>query len=87
LVDGKEVYRGETARNLGYVTIPFEPTAGKSLTVALQGVGREEDAYNIVELNGQRDQAGDNRGNRSRRQNNNLSVVEIEIYEKVDSSG
>ncbi len=86
-MDEKEVYQGDTARNLGYVTIPFEPVAGKSLTVALQGVGREEDAFNIVELSGQRDQADNNRANRGRRGGNrsNLSIVEIEIYEKVDS--
>jgi hypothetical protein len=88
-VGEKEVYRGDTARSLGYVTIPFEPTVGKSLTVALQGVGREEDAFNIVELSGQRDQAGDNSGNRSGRagESNNLKIVEIEIYEEVGSSG
>ena len=86
-VDEKEVYQGDTARNLGYVTISFEPTAGKSLTVALQGVGQEEDAFNIVELSGQRDQADNRRGNRGRRggNRNNLSIVEIEIYEKVNS--
>jgi hypothetical protein len=85
-VDDKEVYKGDTARSLGYVTIPFEPTNGKSLTVALQGVGREEDAFNIVELSGQTDQAGNSGGDRgSRRGNrNNLSIVEIEIYEKLD---
>ena len=81
-VDDKEVYRGDTARSLGYVTIPFEATAGKSLTVALQGVAQTGDAFNIVELNGQRDQAEDSKGNRG-----NLSIVEIEIYKKVDNDG
>ena len=87
-VDEKEVYQGDTARSLGYVTIPFEPTTGKSLTLALQGIGQTGDAFNIVELNAQREQAGDNRSNRGGRRGNrnNLSIVEIEIYEKADSS-
>jgi hypothetical protein len=83
-VDDKEVYRGDTTRSLGYVTISFEPTAGKNLTVALQGASQEKDAFNIVELSGQRDQADNNRGNQDRREN--LSIVEIEIYEKADTS-
>ncbi|MBN2181798.1 MAG: DUF4982 domain-containing protein [Sedimentisphaerales bacterium] len=86
-VDDKEVYQGNTGRNLGYVTISFDATSGTSLTVALQGAGQDKDAFNIVELNGQRDQADNDRGNRARRGNrSNLSIVEIEIYEKVDSN-
>ncbi len=83
-VDETEVYKGDTARSLGYVTISFEPTAGKSLTVALQGVGQEKDAYNIVELSGQRDQAGSDNRDSQRSGRDNLRIVEIEIYEKVN---
>jgi beta-galactosidase len=80
-VDGKKVYQGNTPRSLGYVTIPVQPMTGKSLTVALQGVSKSEDTFNIVELSGQKDQAtdADSPGGRGR---NTLRIIEIEIYEK-----
>ncbi len=78
-VDDKSVYKGNTARSLGYVTIPFEPTLGKSLTISLQGVSKSEDAFNIVEVTGVRDQAAPSEsGPRGR---NALNIREIEVYE------
>jgi beta-galactosidase len=78
-VEGKSVYKGGTERSLGYVSIPFEPTVGRSLTISLQGVSKSEDAFNIVEVTGARDQAATPAaGQRGR---NTLSIIEIEIYE------
>jgi beta-galactosidase len=78
-VDGKSVYKGNTDRSLGYVTIPFEPTPGQSLTLSLQGVSKSEDAFNIVEVTGVRDQAAASAGDRRGR--SALNIAEIEIYE------
>ncbi len=81
-VDGKKVYQGDTPRSLGYVTLPIQPMTGKNLTVALQGASKSEDAFNIVELTGKKDQAG-NESNTTRDKNRNtLNIIEIEIYEE-----
>jgi beta-galactosidase len=76
-VDGRSVWSGRTEPNLGYTTIAFPPTMGRTLIIALQGISGDEDAFNIVEITGSRDQAGrqSNRGE--------LSIVEIEIYETL----
>jgi len=78
-VDDTQVWQGVTPRSLGYITLPVEPTRGRSLTVTLQGVALDQDAFNIVEVSGQRDQAGDGNQNRNR---GRLSIADIEIYEK-----
>jgi rhamnogalacturonyl hydrolase YesR len=77
-VDGKKVWQGDTHRSLGYVTLPVKPTRGRSLSVSLQGIALDQDAFHIVEISGQRDQADSEKT----RNQGVLSIVEIEIYEK-----
>ncbi|MCX2679784.1 DUF4982 domain-containing protein [Galbibacter sp. EGI 63066] len=80
-VDDEVVFKGKTPRSLGYVTFPFEPVSGKSLTVKLIGTTINEDAYNIVEITGQKDFVKD--GFREEETPEGiLSIVEIEVYEK-----
>ncbi len=81
-VDGSKVYQGDTQRSLGYVTIPLEPVTGKSLTVTLQGVSKDEDAFDIVEIAGKKDQASTI--SNATKEKGTLGIVEIEIYEKPD---
>ncbi len=78
-IDDKKVYKGDTARSLGYVTIDVEPVEGKSLAVSLQGISKDEDGFNIVEITGKKDDAG-TAGNEAK---GTLRIVEIEIYEKA----
>jgi hypothetical protein len=78
VIDGKEVWKGMTEQTLGYYTIHFEPTDGRSLKIELIGAGQDnDDTFNIVEVTGQKDQtataAPDAKGM--------LSIVETEIYE------
>lgn len=74
VVDGKQVWSGETPRSLGYVTLSFEPVHGDSLTVALAGVTSIKDEFGqIVEVTGAVDQSSARRGRR-------LSIVEAEVY-------
>lgn len=80
-VDGKEVFKGETERNLGYYTVRFEPVSGKSLTVALIGVNKDEDVFNIVEVTGKKDEAG--KVHNDKKSKGTLKIVEAEIYEKI----
>jgi len=83
LVDGKEVWKGNTAQSLGYITIPVKPTKGKSVTIRLTGSNTEKDAFNnMIEVNGTKEldlykdpKAGNSKGQ--------LRIVEAEFYEKV----
>lgn len=79
LVDGKQIWSGDTPRSLGYVTLRFEPVEGKSLTLALEGAVKVDDEFSqIVEVTGAVDQAGT--VTRSR-----LGVVEAEVYGPLPS--
>jgi hypothetical protein len=77
-VDGRARWSGSVGRTLGYDTIRFEPTQGRSVMIMLAGVTHVEDAFGqIVEITGQRDQS-DQQGGRSR-----LELIEVDIYGPV----
>jgi len=74
-VDGKEVFRGDTPRSLGYVTIPVKPTKGKNVGIELVGSAVSRDAFgNIVELE---NPANADTGTSAK---GSLTIVEVEIY-------
>jgi beta-galactosidase len=76
-VDDRVVFTGQTPRSLGYVTIAFPNTAGKSVKIELTGEASNRDAFgNITEIAGQPDpkSAADKGGK------NRLALVEAEIY-------
>jgi beta-galactosidase len=76
-VDNQEVFRGDTPRSLGYVTLPLKPVKGSTLTIALAGASTIRDAFNITELQNQQNVAtGDAEQGRG-----TLSIVEAEFYE------
>ncbi|MDD3321397.1 MAG: DUF4982 domain-containing protein [Paludibacter sp.] len=82
LVDNKLVWKGETTQSLGYITIPVEPTKGKSLSIRLTGAGTEKDAFqNMIELNGNKELDGfkDPKDLNTKGQ---LRIVEAEIFSK-----
>jgi hypothetical protein len=79
-VDDKVVFAGETPRSLGYATLSFAPTEGKTLTIEPAGRSRDKDAFGgIVEVTGNKDNpaegAARNSGGRP-----TLQIVEAEIY-------
>ncbi len=50
-LDGAEIYRGTTAKSLGYVNLPVTPTTGSHLRIALSGPTEDRDVFGkIVEL-------------------------------------
>jgi len=76
-LDEKVVFTGQTTPSLGYVTLIFPPTTGKSLKIELTGPPSDVDSFgNIVEITGQKDEAG-------KSQKAILSILEIEIYDSV----
>ena len=86
LADGKEVYKGNTAQSLGYVTIPLEPVLAQNIKIELIGAQTEKDGFSkIVEVEATKDldlfkdkTAVDAKGQ--------LRIVEIEFYEKTNES-
>ena len=79
-VGNEVVYTGTTPQSLGYITIPFKPTLGSSLTIELAGATAQEDKMGLVEVTGKKDDAGsvglDPKGKSV------LGINEIEIYHK-----
>ncbi len=58
-IDGREVWRGTTERQLGYASIPFPATTGQAVRITQVGPTEDRDAFGkIVELATAR-QAGD----------------------------
>ena len=83
LVDGKEVWKGNTDQSLGYITIPVKPTKGKSVTIRLTGSNTEKDAFqNMIEVNGNKELDGF-KDPKSADTKGQLRIVEVEFYEKV----
>lgn len=79
-VGDQVVFSGTTQQSLGYITLPFKPTTGSSLTVELAGATAQEDKMGLVEVTGKKDDAGsvglDPKGRSV------LGINEIEIYHK-----
>jgi len=79
-IDDKVVFTGLTSRSLGYVTIKFPPTVGKSIKIGLSGEASNRDAFgNIMEITGAPDpKSAANKGGKT-----TLGIVEVEIYSPV----
>ena len=81
-IDGQEVWSGETARSLGYVTLNIPPTKGSEVKVELIGINKEADAFGgIVEITGKTEP--DSRTSDTEAKGS-LRIVEIEFYEIPD---
>ena len=77
-VDGQDVFRGPTPRGLGYVTLALKPVEGRTLKIELIDASANKDAFNLVELGNQKENAStgaDKIGSGT------LSIVEAEFYE------
>lgn len=83
VVDGKEVYSGQTPKTLGYVTLPLKPTRGQSVRVELIGAVEDKDAFGLVEVTGKKleDAVAPAKGARG-----TLEVLEAEIYEPLNTA-
>ncbi|TXK44299.1 DUF4982 domain-containing protein, partial [Pontibacter qinzhouensis] len=79
-LDGKEVFRGNTDRTLGYVTLKLTPHTGKQLVIRLTGANIDGDAFGIVEITGQIEPSGE--GSTAK---GTLGITEIEVYETAES--
>ncbi len=77
-VDDKVVFTGTTQRSLGYVTISFPRTTGKSIKIELSGEAANRDALgNIIEITGTADPNSQaDRGGATK-----LGIVEAEFFE------
>lgn len=83
LIDGKEVYSGETEKSLGYISIPITPTKGRFIKIQLRGKSIDNDAFgDIIEITGQKELDLYKEPNASN-VGGQLRIVEVEFYEKV----
>ncbi len=79
-VDDQEVYRGNTPRSLGYVTLPLKAVTGQRVRISLISAASTRDGFNITELENQQNAAtGDERTG-----SGTLSMVEVEFYEPIE---
>jgi beta-galactosidase len=76
-LDGREVFRGNTSRNLGYVTLPLVPASGRSLKIELLRAAEVREGFNITEVENQQNAStgGERTGSGT------LAIVECDIME------
>ncbi|TXK28603.1 glycoside hydrolase family 2 protein [Pontibacter qinzhouensis] len=78
-IDGKEVFKGNTVRSLGYFTVSFPPTSGKNVMIKLIGPNIDGDAFGFLEITGVKEPAGNTTDAKGA-----LGINEIEFYEKPE---
>ncbi|MBN2176008.1 MAG: DUF4982 domain-containing protein, partial [Bacteroidales bacterium] len=81
-VNDSIAFSGETPRSLGYVTCPLIPVEGDRITIELTGANRFSDAFNLVEVTGQKDQETIN--DMEENKSGSLKIIEVEFYEKLE---
>lgn len=77
-VDGKEVFKGNTERSLGYFTAVCTPHKGKKVKIELLGNTTTQD-NNSVEVSGKK--LDDGVARNDAHATGTLSIIEIEIYQ------
>jgi beta-galactosidase len=81
LVDGKEVFNGNTKPGIGYFTAICKPAKGNSVTIQLNNTGKVvNNATTGVEVNGKKLDDGISRPELNSK--GTLNIIEAEIYEK-----
>ena len=84
-VDEKEVWRGETPKSLGYVTLRFDKARGRKVTIRLVGENEESEGFgSIVELDpGQ--ELDLFRNPEMAHTKGHLRIVEAEFYQTIQN--
>lgn len=85
-IDGKTVFRGDSALSLGYFTVRFPPVRGSRVRIQLDGRSSEKAKHQEKELSGKT--LGDGVGNDAsdKRVSGTLALIEVEIYGPVDNA-
>lgn len=79
-IDGREVFRGNTPRSLGYVTLPLHPVEGSVVRVQLVGEGEVKDEFGAITEVSEAANASDGPPVGPGR----LGIIEIEFHEAAD---
>jgi hypothetical protein len=80
-LDGKELFNGSTQTSLGYYTIKCTPQTGKQLRIQLSGTSQNKGNDAGVEVNGKKLDDGVSRNDANAK--GTLSIIEVEVYEKL----
>lgn len=79
-IDETEVFKGNTDKSLGYISIPIKPTKGRFVTIRLIGQTSEQDAFGgIVEITGKKLEEE----TKGKKDKGLLRIVEIDVYESA----
>jgi beta-galactosidase len=79
-IDGKEAFKGNTLRGLGYCTLTFPPVKGNHLKIELLSAAEAKEETG-KEVNGKK--LGDGVERNDQNSKGRLSLIEMEIYEKI----
>jgi len=80
LVDGQEVFKGETEKSLGYITLPCKNVKGQSITIRLQQAkAADEQTFIGEEVSGKKLDDGLIQAS-TQTKKGTLSIIEAEIY-------
>lgn len=80
-VDDKEVFKGETEKSLGYISIPITPTKGRYVKIQLIGLSSDKDAFGeLIEVTGKIEPDAPKSASDSKGQ---LRIIEAEVYERI----
>lgn len=80
LVDGKEVFKGLTAKSLGYITLKCKPTVGKTVSISLADKATLDAQPQMKEMNGQNLDDGNSPSLNAK---GSLGIIEAEIYTDI----
>jgi hypothetical protein len=83
-VDGKEAFRGNSERSLGYFTAICKPQKGKKVRIQLMASSMERGETVMAEVSGKKLDDGVTRDDANAK--GRLSIIEAEIYEQAEFS-
>lgn len=83
-VDDVEVFKGDTDKSLGYISIPVQPTKGRFVKIQLIGQTSDHDAFGLVEVAGHIEGAIDQDPKSTSNTKGQLRIIEVDIHEKVN---
>jgi beta-galactosidase len=76
------LFNGNTQTSLGYYTIKCNPQTGKKLKIQLAATSQVKGNDTGVEVNGKKLDDGVLRNDANAK--GTLSIIEVEVYEKID---
>lgn len=78
-VDDVEVFKGDTEKSLGYISIPIKPTEGRFIKIQLIGNTSDRDEFGLVEVAGHIEGAVEEK----KEAKGQLHIIEVDVQESL----